>query len=342
MALLPRSHPPFQTTRRPIRAGLSTLVFATWAFPYESVSAHTTDAIAPSHLLKAWQPDPLILIAVLLTAWIYARGVGRLNEVGERVGRGRIVETTRIAAFAAGLLTLLVALASPLDAATATIFSAHMVQHILLVAVAPPLLLLGQPLMVIMNGLPQRWRRPIATLPQRVPTLTALLTVVTLPIVAWLLHTATLWFWHIPVLYDAAVQNERIHVVEHATFVLTALLYWWTVIPAASHARNAVGPAMGILSVFAMGMQGATLGIMLTFWSTPLYPVYVGRSALWHLSTLSDQRLAGLIMWIPAGSIYVIAALALLRTWFREDHDAGIAHSSMHANATEPHPAPSG
>ena len=76
---------------------------------------------------------------------------------------------------------------------------------------------------------------------------------------------------------------------------------------------------MGILSVFAMGMQGALLGIILTFWSTPIYAVYVGRSELWSISTLSDQRLAGLIMWIPAGSVYVVAALLLLRAWFQED-----------------------
>ncbi|MGB3329100.1 MAG: cytochrome c oxidase assembly protein, partial [Thermomicrobiales bacterium] len=293
-------------------------------------AAHTTEAVPPGRLLQVWQADPWVLIGALITGWLYVRGLGSLNEIGARTGRGPVVSHARAWAFFAGLATLVVALASPLDAATATIFSAHMVQHVLLVAMAPPLVLLGLPMTVILNGLPRAWRRPIALLPHRVPGLARILAVVTMPIVAWFIHAGTLWLWHVPQFYDAAVESERIHAVEHATFVLTAFLFWWTIVPAGAHARNALGPGLGILSVFAMGMQGAALGIILTFWSTPLYPVYLGRSELWHISTLSDQRLAGLIMWIPAGSVYVAAAMLLLRAWFRDD--------AATAQAPEPRP----
>jgi putative membrane protein len=320
MALPPASH--LHTHARAIRAlrGCA-IAWLALAAATGVAEAHTTEAVAPDRLLDAWKADPWVLIAALVAGWLYARGIGHLNEMGTRTGRGPLVGPARIAAFSAGLLTLVLALSSPLDTATATIFSAHMIQHVLLVAVAPPLILLGLPTTVFLNGVPRGWRRPLATLPHRIPGLAVLLGVLTMPAVAWLVHAGTLWAWHIPWLYDAAVQNERLHAVEHATFVITAFLYWWTIVPAGAHTRNALGPAMGILSVFAMGMQSAALGIILTFWSTPIYPVYVGRSELWHISALSDQRLAGLIMWIPAGSVYVVAALMLLRSWFQEERE---------------------
>ena len=303
----------------------------------QAALAHTTEAVPPDRLLSVWKADPWVLISALLAGWIYARGLGHLNEIGARTGRGPVVGRARVAAFAAGLLTLVLALSSPLDTATATVFSAHMIQHVLLVAVAPPLLLLGLPTTVMLNGLPRSWRHPLATLPHRVPGLAGLIGLLTIPAIAWFLHAGTLWAWHIPWLYDAAVQNERLHALEHATFVITAFLYWWTIVPAGAHARNAVGPAMGILSVFAMGMQSAALGIILTFWGTPIYAVYVGRSELWHISALSDQRLAGLIMWIPAGSVYVVAAMLLLKSWFHDDRADEVRRETL-ANATPPLP----
>ncbi|MGC4193011.1 MAG: cytochrome c oxidase assembly protein [Thermomicrobiales bacterium] len=320
MAFYPRPIRPERDTVAHALTG-ATAAFVALASGAGIASAHTTEAVPPERLLEVWKADPYVLIAVLVTGWLYIRGLGRLNEIGERAGRGVIVAPARVWAFFAGLLTLAVALASPLDAATATVFSAHMVQHVLLVAIAPPLVLLGMPLTTILNGLPRRWRHPLAMLPHRVPALASVLGILTMPVVAWFVHAGTLWCWHVPGLYDAAVENERIHAVEHATFVITAFLYWWTIVPAGAHARNAVSPAIGILSVFAMGMQGAALGIILTFWSTPLYPVYIGRSELWSISTLSDQKLAGLIMWIPAGSVYVVVALLLLRAWFQDERE---------------------
>ncbi|MGB3305408.1 MAG: cytochrome c oxidase assembly protein [Thermomicrobiales bacterium] len=281
-------------------------------------SAHTSQTVAPADLMRFWSPDPLVVVGVLTGGWLYARGTGRLREAGARTGRGPVIGTGRIIAFWCGLLTLFIALASPLDTATATVFSAHMIQHVLLIAVAPPLLLLGSPLTVMMNGLPRSWRRPLARTGTR-PLPAVVLGFLTLPAVAWILHATTLWLWHEPALYQAAVRHEGIHLAEHATFVITALLYWWTIVPASRTAKNSLGPGMGILSVFAMGMQGAALGALLTFWGGVIYPVYIGRSELWGFSALSDQRLAGLIMWIPAGSIYVVAALMLLGQWFRLD-----------------------
>jgi putative membrane protein len=244
-----------------------------------------------------------------------------LREAGKRRGRGAIISSGRIAAFWCGLGTMAIALASPLDTATATVFTAHMIQHVLLIAVGPPLILIGKPMTVMMIGLPRSWRRPIATITHRIPPIAAVIGILTTPIVAFLMHAGTLWIWHDPGLYQAAVRHEWIHAIEHGTFIVTAFLYWWAIIPVGGHARHTVGPAVGILSVFGMGMQGAALGAILTFWGSVIYPVYDGRSELWGLSSLSDQRLAGLIMWIPAGSVYVAIAMMLLVTWFRQDQD---------------------
>jgi putative membrane protein len=285
------------------------------------VSAHTSQAVAPRDLMQFWTPDPAVVVACLVSGWLYLRGAGKLREIGERTGRGSIIPIWRVVAFWCGLATLLIALASPLDTATATIFSAHMVQHIMLISVGPPLILLGNPMTVIMNGLPRPWRRPIAQLEHRVPGLAPALRILTAPIVAFVVHVSTLWIWHFPPFYDAAVRHESLHLVEHATFVMTAFLYWWKIIPATRVSTRTVSPAVGILSVFAMGMQGAVLGTILTFSGSVLYPVYSGRSELWGISTISDQRLAGLIMWIPAGSVYVGVAMLLLALWFREEED---------------------
>ena len=318
-----------RATRTFTTLSLGTMLFW-WTCAPESALAHTSATVAPNDLMRFWSPDPLVVIGALVAGWFYARGSGNLREIGKRTGRGLIISNGRIVAFWAGLVTMLIALASPLDTATATIFSAHMIQHILLIAVGPPLILLGSPLTVILNGVPHSWRRPIAGV-SNVRAISSTLAILTIPVIAWCLHALTLWVWHDPTLYQAAVRHEWLHLVEHFSFVATAFFYWWTIIPASNRAHNSVGPGVGILSVFAMGMQGAVLGAILTFWGSPIYPVYSGRSELWGISALSDQRLAGLIMWIPAGSIYVVAALMLLAQWFQVDADD---HTPASADAT--------
>jgi putative membrane protein len=220
-------------------------------------------------------------------------------------------------AFWAGWVTLFAALDSPLDLATGTVFSAHMVQHMLLIAVAPPLLLMGRPLPAVANAIPRAWRGRISGATHGMGAAIGWLA---RPLPAWLVATAFLWLWHEPHLYQAAVRREWVHIGEHLTFVGTASLYWWAIVTTVPRAR-ALSPGMAMLSLFGMGMQGAALGALLTFSGSLWYPIYEGRSGLWHLSAMSDQTLAGLIMWIPVGSVYVIASLVVLGRWFADDAD---------------------
>lgn len=190
-----------------------------------------------------------------------------------------------VAAFAAGWLAFAGALLSPLDALAATRFWIHMVQHELLMLVAAPLLVIGDPLRAWSRAVPNVVLRPL-----RHAT----------PIAATLLHAAALWVWHVPALYQAGVASDGVHAVQHASFVATALLFWWTVL------RRAPG-GVAILCVAATMIHMGLLGALLTFAPAPLYDGYA----------LRDQQLGGLIMWVPAAFVMLLAGLWAFDRWLR-------------------------
>jgi putative membrane protein len=133
------------------------------------------------------------------------------------------------------------------------------------------------------------------------------------PVVLWLLHAGTIWFWHAAVPYGAALESEAIHVAEHAAFVVTGVLFWRSVIRPQKTANN----GLPVLLVFAMGIQSVFLSALLTFAPRPWYGPYAETTRVWGLDPLGDQQLAGVVMWVPAGAIYVGAALGLLVAWLR-------------------------
>lgn len=276
--------------------------------------AHESQAVAPTDLWHAWQPDPSVLIGALLAGWLYARGTA---TIWRHAGGRRALPGWRVFCFWAGLAALVLALASPLDTLAGTLFSAHMGQHLLLVAVVPPLMLLGLPLLVVLDGLPRGWRRWLVDRWQAREWPGALWWWLTQPLLAWVLNAAGVWVWHEPTLYQAAVRHEAIHICEHLTFLITSFLFWWCIIQPVG--RRRLDPGLAVLSLFIMGMQGAVLGALLTFWPQPWYPIYVGRTILWSMSAMSDQRLAGLMMWIPAGAVYMLAGLILIGQWLGDD-----------------------
>jgi putative membrane protein len=279
------------------------------------VLAHPGQPPMPHDLWGAWNLDPVLLLGFVAVVWAYRRG-----QTG---GPRRDIDTWRARCFAVALAALGVALLSPLDALSSALASAHMVQHLLLVVVAAPLLALSAPSSTILRGSPLavrrasgRWRRRLRLTPRNLRTLGH-------PAAVWLLHVAVLWFWHAAVPYDAALASEPLHILEHASFLVTAVLFWRVVIGARGAGR--VSNGLGVLLVFAMAMQSVFLSVLLTFARTPWYSGYAGTTTLWGLEPLSDQQLAGVIMWIPAGGIYLAVALALMVGWVRaterEDRD---------------------
>lgn len=273
-----------------------------------SISAHVGQPLAPHDLWSAWTTDPLLIAGFVVVGWAYLRGASRLG-------------TLRAGLFIGALGALGVALLSPLDALSGALASAHMVQHVLLVLVAAPLLALSAPTSTILRGTPLRLRRMV--LRARRPFRPAVAAVVRQPAAVWLLHVAALWCWHAATLYDAALRHPPLHALEHASFLLTGLLFWQAVVGRRNPAR--LSPGLGVILVFTMALQGVLLSLLMTFARAPWYGYdqLATTANPWPLDALADQQLAGVIMWIPGGMVYLAAALVLLVTWIHTTDAVG-------------------
>jgi putative membrane protein len=226
--------------------------------------------------------------------------------------RGPRAGLARPARFAAALCVLLVALNGPLhDLSDYYLFSAHMVQHLLLTLVVPPLLLAGTP----------RWMADaLVRRLGRVRALGALARAATRPVPALALYTVALVGWHLPGPYGAALEHHRLHVVEHVALMASALVAWWPVLsPSALLARLHYGAQ--ILYLFALGIPMTVVAAMITGAEHTLYTFYAAAPRLFELTPLADQRLGGLIMWVPAGVIPLIAFTAVFFRWAAAEAD---------------------
>ena len=269
--------------------------------------AHAGQPPQPHDLWGAWNLDPLLLTAFALAVWAYRRG-----RIG---GPRRPSDVWRDRCFAGALVALALALVSPLDALSSALASAHMVQHVLLVVVAAPLLALSAPSSALLRGSPPAARRVSGRWRRRFGLTHGNLAALRHPVVAWLAHVAALWIWHARVLYDAALANDVVHAIEHATFLGSAVLFWRVVVGARGAGRVTHG--YGVLLVFVTALQSVFLSVLLTFARTPWYAGYATTTRPWGLEPLADQQLAGAIMWVPAGMVYVAAGLALMVAWLR-------------------------
>jgi cytochrome c oxidase assembly factor CtaG len=278
------------------------ITFLMMALPTPLVSAHDGQPPAPHDLWSAWNWEPAIALGLGLAAWAYARGLRALGRRGEirQAARG-----WRLASFLAGLGVLFIALMSPLDALASALFSAHMLQHVLLILVAAPLLILGVPLGPFLLALSSPVRRTMGRGWRQTAWPRLSWQALTQPLVVWALHAVALWAWHAPGLYQAALRSELVHLLEHFSFLGTALLFWWVLRGAGS------GSGFGVLYLFTLALQSGLLGALITFAPRPWYLAYRATAPAWGLTPLEDQQLAGVLMWIPMGVVYTIAALIL-------------------------------
>lgn len=257
-------------------------------------------------------PDAVpVVVNVAVVAWAYQRGLARLRARGEV---RRMNSQGQAACFFAGLIVVLSVLATPLANLAHERLWAHMVQHVAIVAVAAPLLVLGRPMSVLLAGLPPAARRRLT------PTLLWLSQSHIRHYGAWsalalAAHTAALWFWHVAGPYEAAVRSEPLHVIEHFTLLATGLLFWSVVV--GSRHRALYGA--GVLVTFAAALQGTALGALMTLATTPWYPSYVrgGAGTGSGLTAIEDQQIAGVVMWGPCSLIYALAAILLFAAWIR-------------------------
>ena len=244
-----------------------------------------------------------LLLVLVASAALHLVGTVRLWR---RAGVGRGVSRAAVVRWWAGWGVLCVALLSPLDDWGARLFWMHMVQHELLMVIAAPLLVTGRPLEAWTWGLAPEWRTALGRL--RLPFLSRIWSHVTGIRGAWYLQALALWIWHAPMFFALAVVDVGVHTLQHASFLGTALLFWWSVLPRAGKPPQAAALA----SLFTTMLHSGALGALLTFAPRPWYAPYVGEAGL---SALDDQQLGGLIMWAPGGLAYLVAGLALIAMW---------------------------
>jgi cytochrome c oxidase assembly factor CtaG len=251
--------------------------------------------------LRSWPFDPWLSVALLLSGWVYWRGWSALRRRDPSRWHGG-----QLAAFLGGLAALFLALASPIEPFAGLLLQVHMLQHLLLMMVAPPLLWLGEPLFPLLRGLPKPiriyWIAPLF----RSRTLGGLFRRLTHPLVALLLFTATTWLWHAPAVYDLAVREGGWwHHLQHLCFLATALLFWYPVVrpyPCRPHW------SLWLLFPYLLlaDVQNTILSALLTFSDRVLYPFYNEVPRLGGLSALDDQAAAGVLMWVPGSLVFLL------------------------------------
>lgn len=274
-----------------------------------------------------WTLEPWVWLPMLLLSAAYVRGMLILRRRPHRLDAAR---PTAIASFAAGMSCVFLALIWPLDALGSASFAAHMAQHMVLIAMAAPLLVLAAPAAPMMLGLPLAWRRP-ATAARA--ALSRLLRPLLAPGAAFAIHGTLIWLWHAPRLYEAALRHEWVHILEHGTFFGSALLFW-SALARLGRGRHAQDYGAAALWCLATLIHTGMLGALLTFAPRLAYASYVEAGHSW-LTPLEDQQLAGLLMWIPAGLCYLAAGLGFVAAWLRcEDRGAaGMRPERMDASA---------
>lgn len=249
----------------------------------------------------AWLDLPLLM----LMSGIYILGV---RSLWKRAGMGSGISRMRVITFGVAMIVLFLALVSPLDALSDELFTAHMIQHLLIVLIAAPMFVIGR------FALAFAWALPARSIPRQwIQTWDVLIR----PMTASLLHASVMWIWHMPRLYEASLHNEWIHFLEHASFFLTALLFWqsFSDLTEDAHMGRSAKFGMGILSVFGVALVSGLLGVLIAFSPYAWYPSYIHETARYGLTTLEDQQLAGTIMWVPSGVVYLLAAMGVMTRW---------------------------
>ena len=262
----------------------------------------------PSFLLE-WRFEPLVLagVAAVAIGWLVLR---------RRVARRHPAHPPsawRDAAFLGGLAAILLALVSPIEAYEGELFSVHMLQHMLLELVAAPLLLLGAPATLALRAASPSVRKGLlAILHSRAVAL------LSFPLLAWVLFAAVNWGWHFSTLYDQALEMPWLHDVQHATFLVAALLFWWPVV-GADPARWRLPHPARLFYLFLAMPQNSFLGVALMSAPASLYPHYLTNGRTWGPTPMVDQQIGGTLMWVGGDVVFLIAMGLVVAAWVRAE-----------------------
>jgi cytochrome c oxidase assembly factor CtaG/polyferredoxin len=263
---------------------------------------------------RSWPFDPWLMLGLAVAAAVYLRGwCGFRRRDPDRWPVGRP------AAFLGGLLAIFLALASPIEPFAGLLLQVHMVQHLLLMMVAPPLLWLGHPLLPMVRGLPEPvrtyWVGPLFG----VPFLRRLAATLTHPIAAWVLFVGSTWFWHAPPVYDHALRDPRWHYLQHVCFLGAGLLFWFSVVR--PYPFRPAWPLWVLLPYLLLAdVSNTVLSALLAFSDRAIYPHYLEVPRFDAGTALDDQSVAGVIMWVPGSVAYLVPMFAIgVRYLFGEE-----------------------
>ncbi len=270
---------------------------------------------APATALRSlqWSAEPAVLVPIVLSTLWYLAGFARLARLHTTVP---LYRPKQALCFLAGELTLVLALLSPLDDLADQLFSAHMLQHMLLLMAAPPLLVWGRPAMAFLWAFGPAGRKRLGKAWQALG-LTHGINGLMHPLLVWVLFCGVFIVWHFPDPYQWALHDETVHTVEHISFVATALMFWTIVIEPSGRRRLDYGATL--LFILTAAVLSSLPGAIITLAAMPLYPDYAAGTQRWGLSLVQDQQLAGLLMWIPGGMVYLVAAGAVILKWLEFD-----------------------
>jgi cytochrome c oxidase assembly factor CtaG len=270
--------------------------------------------------VPGWTWDAWIVLPLIVTALLFATGMLRLLTRTRHAGLGR-----RAAWFALGWLVLALALLSPLHAAGEQSFSAHMLEHEMLMLAAAPFLVLAHPMPILLWGFPAPARRALGALVVAAPV-AGLWRMLITPVTATLVQAAALLLWHAPGLFDLALAHEGWHAAQHLSFLVSALFFWTAMLGRRSRGDR----PLAALCLFATSLVSGALGALMAFSESPWYVGYARLGmAPFGLTPAEDQQLAGLIMWVPGGLVHAAAALAIVATMFGRQSISGEAADAV-------------
>lgn len=269
-------------------------------------------------LLSAWEWRLEIVVVLLGLGVLYAVGWARLRRRGARHG---LATWPRLLSYFSGLSILAAALMSPIDQLGGQLFFMHMTQHMLTIMLAAPLLLLGNPYPFMVWSLPKSGRAYVSRLMNTDSRFRRVLAAATRPTTTWLIFLTVYLGWHDANLYNAALYNDVVHDLQHITFFLAAMLFWWPVVGAAPRLNGRFPGLASMVYLIGIVPPNMFVGVTIAYATTVIYSYYESVPRIWGVSALQDQMIAGVVMWIPGSMMFILAALFVLSRMFG-DKDA--------------------
>jgi putative membrane protein len=269
-------------------------------------------------IFAEWSPPLLLTTVLILCALVYTRGWFAIRKT-----RPALFPAWRLAAFLLGLAVIWLSIASPLDGFADVLLSAHMIEHLLLMSFAPPLLLISYPVVPLLRGLPRVVRVSLLGPLLRISTLRRLSHFLVSPVVAWLTLNLIFLGWHVPAAYDFALDHEYWHEFEHACFLSASLLFWFPLIcPWPSRQRHAGW--LLLLYLVSADIINTMLSAFLAFCDRPVYIYYLRRPNPFGVAPLNDQRTGAVIMWVIGSLVFLLPAVYITVRMLQQNNQSRV------------------